>query len=166
MNGVEAILNAEMFISAHWTVWAEYGGYSVGVVALLQFIKRKYGIDKAKGFSFLGLWRMDGPRIMAALFGLWSAAAAGLTWIINPANAAYVPVRFSFLIATGAAIHRFLISPASLKIEAKIKPYIQALQQLQTMEQGLVAKEAQRPAVGSSEPVSVATAPGSVIAGS
>lgn len=140
MNVVEAIFNIQMYVAAHLTVWAEYAGWGIGVASLLQYLKRKYDIDKAKGFSFLGWWQMDGPRIMAALYALAAAASAGLTWFIDPANRAYIPDRFAILVTVGLAIHRFIVSPSGAKLEKKLAPYIQALQQLQTMEQSIVAK--------------------------
>jgi hypothetical protein len=139
MNIIEKILTFEMFVGAHLTVWTEYGGWAIGITSILQYLKRKYAIDKAKGFSFLGWWQMDGPRIMATAYALVTAVSAGLTWFINPANAAYIPTRFAFLITIGVAVHRFFISPASKKLEAKFAPYITALERLQAMEQGIVA---------------------------
>lgn len=138
---MQIVLHITWYLGEHWKTLAAYSGWMLGICSVLQYIKRRYELDKSKGFSFLGLWRMDGPRIMSTLYLLATAGSAALSFFTNPANSIYIPNRFLFLFGVGYTIHRFIVSPTATKIENKMKPYIAALAQLKAMEEKIVANQ-------------------------
>lgn len=127
---VHNLLNAWNFVYAHWHQIVGFSILGVSISAILQYLKRRTGIDKAE-VKLIGLIRLDGPRIVVLVQTLLVALGTLYAHLLDPTNAKYIPTQFAFLLMAVFYLHRFLVSPEGSKIEKELEPYVKAFEQVQ-----------------------------------
>jgi hypothetical protein len=126
----QQILDIITYITSHWQSILLYSvdGFSVAIV--LQWLKKKFKLDELPRFDILKIIRLDGPRIVALLFTIFTGVSTAASWLVDPGNAQYIPERYAFVLMAGAYIHRFLVSPATTRIMTMLEPYLLAVDQI------------------------------------
>lgn len=131
----QTIATVSFYLVHHWQEIAAYAVNGLSVAVILQWLKKKYKLDQIARFNVLKIIRLDGPRIVALLFTIFTGISTAASWLADPGNAQYVPERYAFMLMAGVYIHRFLVSPAATKLETALMPYLAAVEQIKKEEQ-------------------------------
>lgn len=126
----QTLITVGTWIVAHWPQIIAYSINGLSIAVILQWLKKKYKLDEVGRFQFLKVIHLDGPRIVAVLFSVFTAVSTGASWLADPANAQYIPERYALILAAGLYIHRFLVSPLAIRIETSLEPYFLAVEQI------------------------------------
>lgn len=129
----QEILHAIDYVVRNWPALVGYGGLATFISVVLQYFKKRYHLD-VKVVRLFRIIKLDGPRLVASLYTIGVSLATGYTWLLDPANAKYVPDRFAYILTFGFFVHRFLVSPAGQKLERTLEPYLLAVKQIKAME--------------------------------
>lgn len=148
-------INAATYVISRWQLVAGLSLLALVISLLLQYLKRRTKMDTAD-FKLLFV-HLDGPRIVVFFQTLFVALGTGYTWLLDPSNAQYVPARFSFLLVATFYVHRYLVSPAGQRLEAWLKPYIDALERVKA--EDLASQQKVQTVVSPTEGSQVAPAP-------
>ena len=128
----QTVINILHYLINHWSQIVAYsvGGLSIAVIT--QFLKKKFNLDNLPIFKFLKVIKLDGPRIVGIIVTVLTAAGTAASWLIDPANAQYIPIRYAFILTAAFYVHRFFVSPTVAKIELAAAPYLAALEQVKS----------------------------------
>lgn len=131
----QQVIDVITYLSNHWPQILGYSLNGLTVAVVLQWLKKKFELDVLPRFTFLKVIRLDGPRVVALLFTLFTGVSTAASWLTDPVNAKYIPERYAFLLVAGVYIHRFIVSPAATKLEVALQPYLEAVSQIKKEEQ-------------------------------
>lgn len=127
---IQTFVNIGLYIYHNWAQIALYSVNGLSLAVIVQWIKRHFKLDEIERIKFMKLVHLDGPRIVSMMFLAFSGLDTAATWLADPSNSQYVPVRYAFIVTAGIVLHRFLVSPTSKRIEKSLEPYMEAVSQL------------------------------------
>lgn len=142
------------YLVHHWPAILNYSIDGLSLAVILQCLKRRTKIDQAH-IKFLGFIKLDGPKIVTLMLTIFSGIMTAENWLLDPSNAQYIPQKYAFLLTAAFYFHRFLVSPAAIKLGNWLRPYIQAVQLVNSTYNAAAPKSIYVPA----PPVSAMTPP-------